>query len=488
MKYLFLILLAVLIGASAITALTLPDARSQVPVIYWVTDANPARQEQIRLFQQWMKKHNYPPVELRLDTANNDTSKKVVQGVSGVGGDCMDIGSGGGMRYFQSIGLLTDCTKWAKELGFGPEHTSAAMKTEITLDGKQYMFPCNCYVHLYWVNKATFRKYGLPPPPPTWDLATFERIGKAFVAAANPPGKRREFFFANSAPLDVVRRSDGVAVFNETLTRCTLDDPRNVRALKLIRKWTYDDHLCPTAAEVNSFSTASGYGGSTLQLFNSGNYAMFMMGRYALIQLRKFGKLELAVSYPPITAGGMPNASCGTRAAGIYTASPHPELAKYFLAYLASEDYNMQIVRDADSQPPNPIYTKTREYTHPPDWPNEWGTHEVWAKAMDEIAVGPEYSPYVVPDAVGRLDGQATEAYMSGVVTAEAAAKQAADRINAEIARTLEETPSLQAGYDKLLARQKQIDELKARGEKIPLAWVDNHYLRRYYEFKALGK
>lgn len=475
-----------LVIATAITQLTLLDARSSVPVIYWVTDANPARQEQIRLFQAWLKKHNYPQMELRLDTANNDISKELIQGVSGVGGDCIDIGSGGGMRYFQSVGLLTDVTPWAKKMGFDPSHTYPAMKTEITLDGRQYMFPCNCYDHLYWTNKATFRKYGQPAPPQKWDLATFERVGKAFVAAANPPGKRREVFFANSAPLDVIRRSFGVSVFNETLTRCTLDDPRYVKALRLVRKWTYDDHLCPTAAEVNSFTTASGYGGSTLQLFNSGNYAMFMMGRYALIQLRKFGNLELGVSYPPNS--GFPNCAAGTRAAGIYTGSKHPELAKYFLAYLASEDYNMQIVRDADSQPPNPIYARTEEYKHPKQYPNEWGCHEVFEDAMWKIAIGAEYSPFVVPDAVNRLDGNATEAYMSGVVTADEAAKQAADRINSEIDRSLQENPKLQARYDELMAKQKKIDDLKARGQKIPLDLVDNHYLRRYYTWAHMAQ
>ena len=486
MKYLFLAITLALVVAGFITQASLPDARSTVPVIYWVTDANPARQEQIRLFQLWLKKHNYPKMELRLDTANNDISKELIQGVSGVGGDCLDIGSGGGMRYFQSVGLLTDVTKWAKELGFDPSRSYPAMKTELTLDGKQYMFPCNCYDHLYWVSKATFRKYGLPTPPTKWDTETFERIGKAFVAAANPPGKRREVFFANSAPLDVIRRSNGVSVFNETLTRCTLDDPRYVKALRLVRKWTYDDHLCPTAAEVNSFTTASGYGGSTLQLFNSGNYAMFMMGRYALIQLRKFGKLEMAVSWPPIS--GFPNCSTGTRAAGIYTGSKHPELAKYFLSYLASEDYNMQIVRDADSQPPNPVYAQTEEYKHPKDYPNEWGCHEVFEDAMWQIAIGPEYSPFIVPDVVNRLDGDATEAFMSGVVSPQEAAKQAADRINSEIERNLQENPKLKPRYDELVAKQKQIDDLKARGEKIPLDLVDNHFLRRYYTWAKMAK
>ncbi len=192
MKTIFLSVAMALVLASVAMKLTLPGTRSEVPVIYWVTDPNPAREEQIRLFHQWLKKHHYPRMELRLDTANNDTSKKIIQGVSGVGGDCMDIGSGGGMRYFNSIGLLTDVTPWAQQMGFDPSHTYPAMKTEITTDGHQYMFPCNCYDHLYWVNKATFRKYGQPLPPLTWDLQTFERLGKAYVAAANPPGRRRE--------------------------------------------------------------------------------------------------------------------------------------------------------------------------------------------------------------------------------------------------------------------------------------------------------
>ena len=486
MRYLFLVITIVLVGATVMTVMTLPDAHSAVPVIYWVTDANPARQEQIRLFQAWLKRHHYPQMELRLDTANNDVSKELIQGVSGVAGDCIDIGSGSGMRYFQSVGLLTDVTDWARQMGFDPSHTYPAMKTEITLDGRQYLFPCNCYDTLYWTNKATFRKFGQPVPPKQWNVETFERLGKAFVAAANPPGKRREVFFANTAPLDVIRRGYGVSLFNETLTRCTLDDPRYVKALRLVRKWTYDDHLCPTAAEAQSFSTASGYGGSTLQLFNSGNYAMFLMGRYALIQLRKFGQLELGVSWPP--TGGFPNCGTGTRAAAIYTGSKHPELAKYFLAYLASEDYNMQIVRDSDSQPPNPVYARTEEYKHPAQYPNEWGCHEAFEEAMWKIAIGPEYSPFVVPDVVSREDNNATEAYMSGIISANDAAKQAANRINAEIDRNLRDHPRLQKRYDELSARQKQIDALKARHQKIPLALVDNHFLRRYYTWAHLAQ
>ena len=363
MKYVFLFSFSALVLASLAMWYSTPELQSAVPVIYWVTDNNPARKEQIEIFHRWLKKHGHPEMELRLDVANRDVSKMIIQGVSGVGGDAMDIGSGAGLRYFQAVGLLKDVTDWGRELGFDPGRTYAAMEPEITLDGRQYMFPCNVYLHLYWVNRATFRKYGQPQPPKRWDFEEFERRGKEFVEAANPPGRHRTVFFANQISATVMHRSLGLSIFNETLTRCALNDPRYVETLKRKRKWIYEDRILPSRADIESFATESGYGGSTLQLFNSGNYAMFLMGRYALIQLRQFGNLELGVSHPPY--GDFPNTSIGTRAAAIYTGSPHQQLARYFLAFLASEEYNMQIVRDADALPPNPRYTETTAFAHP---------------------------------------------------------------------------------------------------------------------------
>jgi len=483
MKYVFAVLFALLVAASIITASMMPEARTDVPVFYWVTDPNPARIEQIEIFHRWMQRHNYPACELRLDTANRDVSKMVIQGVSGVGGDVMDIGSGGGMRYFNSVGLLEDVSADAEKLGFDASHTYPAMESEITLDGKQYMFPCNVYVHMYWINKATFRRHRQPLPPSRWDFETFERMGKSFVATANKPGERRTVFYVNQLPAGTMRRSLGLSTFNETLTRCTLDDPRNVQSLKLLHKWTYDDHILPSAADRESFSTASGYGGATLQLFNNGNYAMFMMGRYALIQLREFGSLELAVTEPP--HGGFRNTSTGTRAGAVYIGSRHKQLAKYFLGYLASEDYNMQIVRDADALPPNPVYTEIEQFNRPRDYPNEWDCHKPFADAAKNIAIGGAYSPFVVPNTVSRIDSETTEGFMSGLYEADHAARMAAEMVNEEIQRNLQEDPKLQPLYDELVTRQKKIDRLRAAGQPVPLDMIENPFHRRYYAYKG---
>lgn len=48
---------------------------------------------------------------MKVDYANRDVSKQIIQGVSGVGGDVMDIWSpGGDMHYFKEIGILEDVT------------------------------------------------------------------------------------------------------------------------------------------------------------------------------------------------------------------------------------------------------------------------------------------------------------------------------------------------------------------------------------------
>ena len=62
----------VLAGAGAATLLTEPDMASDVPVIYWSTDPNPARIKQVDQFHEWLVESGHttmdgrPNVELRL--------------------------------------------------------------------------------------------------------------------------------------------------------------------------------------------------------------------------------------------------------------------------------------------------------------------------------------------------------------------------------------------------------------------------------------
>lgn len=480
MKAVFSTCLGVLLAASVVTTLTLPERKSGVPVLYWVTDPNPARVEQVELFHAWLERNGHPRFELRLDSANRGQSKQIIQGVSGVAADIMDCQ----MHALQEIGMLKDVTEEARQLGFDLSRTYPALDSEITLDGRQYVFPCNVNVMGYWVNLATFEKAGIPPPPRTWDFETFERVGKAFVAAANPPRGRQKAFFADSAMswghlITVMHRSLGLSVFNETCTRCTLDDPRYARVLGLLFKWTHVDRILPGPADEASFSTEVGYGGAKLQLFNSGNYAMISIGRWCLIQTREFAPIPLSVSHYPYEE--FPNAVIGTRPAGVYAGGKHTDLAVYFLAFLASREYNEHIVRDADALPPNPIYTRSDEYLRPAAFPNEWGCHEVPVEAAASIAIGRSHSPFVPINTVGRYQRQVIEKIMAGLVPPEGAAREVARRLNEEIERTVAENPELAALFTELSRTQRDIEARRAAGGSVPLSWLRNPFHRRFY-------
>ena len=572
MKYLFAMVFVALLLAGMVTVSLLPERQCEVPVIYWVSDANPSRIQQIEGFHRWLKLDpNRPACELRLDSANDNLSKKIIQTASGVAGDIMDF-RGRDIRFFQTMGVLRDLTDDAQRMGFDIGRTYDAIAPEITTDGRQYAFPCNVSSILYWVNKATFARYGCAVPETLLTLEDFETMGKAFVDRANPDGSHRTVFLCDTVDDEVLMRSMGLSVFNETLTRCTLDDERYVRVLKLIYKWMFEDHLIPTAAERSSFSAESSYGGLTLQMFNQGHYAMVYSGRYAMIQLREFEGLDLAVCLPP--HGGYPNTHISTRAATVYAASANPEVALQFLQYLASEDYNMQIVRDADALPPDPCYTACEAFVRPlpllpdvtmffpyddeqrrqavstftqafyavtddvdrdalleaqrrgeltafvrnlpvpprprgmeagayqqavrrfgqhyaaliPMYQREWSCHSRFAEAANTVAIVGVDSPFVQAATVARERASAAGAYYANRCTAQEAARTAADAINTEIERTLQDTPRLRQRYAQQCAVQKKIDQLRQAGEPIPLEWISNTFYRRYYVDRGLAE
>ncbi|MDX1682948.1 MAG: extracellular solute-binding protein, partial [Phycisphaeraceae bacterium] len=421
-----------------------------------------------------------PVVQLRIETGNRTNQKIIIHGVSGVASDLFDQTSNT-LHFSQAVGILADVTEEAEELGFGPSHTYPAIWPDLIVDGRQYAFPCNVSVGMYFVNKKTFERYGVEVPPERWDFETYERIGKALVNAANKPGERRTVFLADDVRMIDLYRSLGLSVFNETLTRCTIDDPRFVRALKLKYKWMYEDHLIPSLAERSGFDTASGFGGPKLQLFDRGNYALVTGGRWLLVQLRKFDQMDLSISEYPHAPGGMPNTTFYTRAAAVYAAGEHRDKAVLFLAYLASEEYNLRLVKDADALPPDPKYADTEAFRNPPDHPSEHGIHEPFYQAAQNIAIAVPASPFIIKSVHQRHLREAEDAFMNGQLTADQAARQASDRITAEMDRTLEERPGLRPEYERRMELQRKIEEYRAAGRPVPREWLLNPFHRKWY-------
>lgn len=483
MKYLFLISLGVLLACSLTLFLTLPEQVSDRPVLYWVTHNDPIRQETVQLFYDWREKEGLPPAQVFIDVATEGTNKKLVQGVSGMSADLLDL-FGHEIQTMYKSGMLLDITEEARKGGFGPDQTYPGMAAYIMNNGRQYGFPRNVGSHLLWYNKDTFDRLDLPYPPETWTWETFEEQGKRFVEVANPPGTRERSFFIHRMNPNVMRRSLGVPVFNETLTRSILDDPRNVQVYQKLDYWINDLRIMPSRLEAETFSAEDAGKGATFFLFHVGRYGIIDAGRWGLMRFRPNETNNLGVSQNPYAE--YPNELLGGGSVAIYKKTLHPQVALEFLQFLASEEYNRQIVEYSDSLPPVPRFAETEAFLKPTDFPNEWDVHEPFAKVAHTTSIATDISPYVVYSLVSRVDRDAQDAVILGRKTAEAAAREAAEKINLAIENRLRQDEILREQWEEEFAIQQEIDRRVAAGEPIPASWVKNPFYQKYYREKGL--
>ncbi len=477
MKYVLLSIFAALCIATAIDHSSRSTVQSEVPILYWVTNINSARVEQVKLFHEWLQVKGYPEFEVRLDSTNSDASKKLIQGVSGVGADIISMARDEAW-LFHATGMLEDLRPLAEKHGFTLDKTWAASAPSFMIDGEQVGFPRAISTQTYFLNVGLFEKYGIPLPPLRWTLDEFEKTGKAFVEAANQ-GKdpRDRIFFADMINVATLRRGMGRAVMNETMTRGTLDNPETIRVIKLMDKWTTKDRIIPTQADLDFFA-GSDTNTSRVQLFVRNRYAMLTGARYSLVQLRDHADLQLEVRMLPYES--YPTVLMGTGSVGIYKNSKHKELAAYLLEFFTSETYNMNVVQTADAIPPIPAYSAREEYLYPADYPQEWQVHGETANLM-EFATTPEASPFIIPTSFNRIESEYRLAALAGIYTPEEAMARAEKAVNREIEQNISADPKLKARHDKLLKDQETIEQLRAEGKLVPAHLITNPFYQRYY-------
>lgn len=496
MKYLFVIGAVLFVLASVGTRLSFPGSGDGPAVLYWVTDPSPARDAHTNGFVDWQVEHGHvdadgqPLAKAVVDPNNGSQDKIVVQGVAGVGSDIIDTRWGRQLRLFEAVGILKDTTEIAKERGFSTADTWAAAEPEITIDGRQFMYPCNVAVRLLWVNSAMFDSLGIPEPQGVWDYGEFEKTGLEFLKRARQANPGEAVFFCDDVPLELMYRSLGVSIFNETLTACDFNDPRYIKTLERRYRWIYELGLMPSPEDKASVAAEGSWGGLSSYLFRDQRLGLLYSGRYMLIQFRQFaregksGPMQLAVVEPP--HGGFRNTRTTVRGAGIYTGGKHIEDAHRFVEYLASERYNQMIIDDADALPPNPDFVNRESFLRPPDWPNEWGCHEHFTHAMEATAIAGVYSEFVLSTVAERIAQRFVDDFENGLATAEDAARDTARLIDARIARNLEENPSLQPLFDERVALQKKIDQHLEAGKPIPASWIKNPFYKRYYSARGM--
>ena len=446
MKYVFASALAFLVLLSLVARGIRPKltGKGKTPLV-WVSDDNPARREQIAVFNQL-----HPGYELRLDPSNVGMQKVIVQCIGGVGPDLFDCYDGFQLSAYVKSGIAMDVTDELAKAGIDVEKDCwAAAHPNCIFEGRTYGFPTNASVNAIWINKAIFDKHGIPYPKGPWTWEEFIPLAQRLtVKGAN--GRIEHFgFMMEWWNWGHFCRQWGGRVYTPDGTRCVLDSPENIAAIQLMQDLVYRHRVAPSPVEETAIATAGGWGSGTITFFGGGKAAMALGGRWWLCTLRKYEGLRLgAVECPH----GPKRLFRGYgRSTLVNKNSPRREHALAFLKYLAGKDYNELINHQADALAPVTSYCDRDLYLHDPEFPGE-DFNDVWRDIM-QYGIPDEDSPFVNGNVAGRIIGKQLDLVRNNTKPATDAMRTAARQINEEIQKTLDRDPALRARYEELTKR-----------------------------------
>ncbi len=415
----------------------------------WVTSDNPAREEQIRLFEKLN-----PGIAVSIDPANSGTDKIIVQSQANVGPDMFDCYDPSQLDAFARSGIAWNVTDAMRASGIDVRASTWSVSSATCMVGDQvYGFPTAGLTDAVWINKDAFARAGLAlPKSPVWTWEQFIPVAKRLTLRDPQSGRVTQWgvLLDLSAWQQFVEQYGGT-VYSPDKTRCMLDSPDAVRGLQLMHDIIFKYQIAPSPAEVNAMATTGGFSAGGIAELTAGRGAMLVGGRYCLISLRQDPSLHLTVAECPYPAGGY-QAVCGyAHSTMINAKSPNREAALKFLQYLAGEPYCRLINRDADGIAAVKRYTNDSPENVLPNAPDDASAEDitVWRDSMpygDQIQI----SPFIDPDAATLIIQKQLDLILADQKPVAQAMADAAGQINAVIAQNVSRDPDLRKQYNEL--------------------------------------
>jgi multiple sugar transport system substrate-binding protein len=448
MKYVFLGSFAFLSLLSGVAWLIQPEHQrhGKTPLI-WVSDPNPARREQVSVFNDL-----HPQYDLKLDPNNSGMAKVIVQSLAGVGPDIFDCYGGFDLSGYVKAGVAWDVTDELAAFGIRPlEDCWTGSFSVFVLDGRVYGMPTNVSVNAIWYNKDIFDACGVPYPKGECTWEQFIPLAQK-LTVKDQNGRPKHFgLLADWWGWKQFVYQYGGRVYSEDGTRCVLDSPGAIAGMQLFHDLMYKYHVMPSPSDEQNMATTGGWGSGTITLFSGGRGAMAVGGRWWLCTLRDNKKLRLGVVPAPF--GPKKVYWAYGRASLVNKNSPRRREALDFLRYLAGREYNDLINHQADALAPIKKYCYTPEYLHDPEFPAE-DYNDVWRDVM-RYGIPEEISPFVDGHAAGRLIDKQLDLVRSDEESVEKAMRNAARQVNEEIQKTLARDPQLRERYDRTLGGRR---------------------------------
>lgn len=442
MKQLFVIIFLVLVGLSiaAVAMEPKPNTGNKVNLV-WSSDDNPARREQLALFNSL-----YPRDLATLDPGNLGMQKVIVQSLAGNGPDVFDSYGAEAVAAYAQAGVAWDITDALKRRGIDVTKTVWPLtQPTIVRNGRVYGTISNATATALWLNKDLFKKDGVPIPSGTWTWDQFLPVAQK-LTHRDPSGRITQYgILLDWGGWQQFVYQWGGRLYTPDGARCIVDSPQAVAGIQFMQDLTYKYHVAPSPSEEDAMATAGGWGSGTLTLFESGSAAMAEGGRYWLCTMRTDPAIHLGAVSCPYPRGGRRVYLGGGRGTLINAKSPRREQALDFLLYLQSRQYTELINHQADGLGPVVRYCQTEKFLHDPAYPEE-DYNAVWRDAIQH-GVQTEMSPYINPQAAETIFNMQLDLIKSNQKPVAAALHDAAEQINEAIKANIAKDAKLRAQY-----------------------------------------
>ncbi len=428
MRTFFGLALLVLLSLSGVAARLRPrPADPRKTPIVWASDDNPARRDQIDLYNR-----RHPDQTLSLDPNNTGLEKVVVQSIAGVGPDCFDAGEGA-LSVLIDAGIVEDITDDLARRGIViPRDTWPAVQSIVLRDGRAYGVPTNAAADAIFINKKLFAASGEPIPRTPWTWDELIPVAKR-LTLRGPDGKAKRFGllvdFRQWAGFVI---QWGGSVFTPDGTRCVVDSPEAIAGVQFLRDLIYVHKVMPSPVEEAAMAAAGGWGSGTITQFGGGTKgAMALGGRWWLCTLRdrnQFPGLDLtAVESPTHDRRVFMGYGKGTF---VNARSPNKEKALDLLAYMMGAEYGQLINDQADGLAPTRTVCYAPGYDRNPKFPEE-DYNAVWRSTL-ETSLPNAMSPFVNSQAANRILNRQLDLVKNDQKSVEAALRDAAREVNAK--------------------------------------------------------
>lgn len=456
MKTLFFAVLAGLLAFTAFITATQPkvDLKGRT-AIFWSTDLNPLRAEQVALFNRL-----HPKILLDVDPNNGNREKVIVQSQAGVGPDVFDFWGEANFDAFIQSGTaldLTDVFK-ARNINFEKDVWPLALPWTVK-NGRIYAVPANVGTDGVWFHKDLFEKQGVPYPKDGSTLAEFIETAKK-MTIRDENGRVTQY----GALIEVDRfygqwlASFGGDYWSEDGTQCLIDSPESIACLQAGYDFLYTYKVSPTPADESSIAASGGWGGTagSMAYFRRKVGAMAPGGRWWLAQLRDDIKLkgyQLGAVTPPV-AKFAKFSNGGTRAVMVNAFSPHRKEAIEFVVYLMEEPYNTLLNDQADALSGVKAAAYTERYVNNPLDPGA-DFHLAFRKTL-EMGVQLRSTPFLPRSEFELYLNRQIDLVKLNMKKPADALRDAKRDIMEALKRNVSRNADLQAEYDRRVGARKQ--------------------------------